>query len=113
MIGKSGRHISKASALDHIAGVTLCNEGSVRDWLRHAKFNVTQGKNFDNSGSIGPWLLPYENENQIADIELTTTVNGEVRQQDRTSRMIFDFRFLLNYISTCLLYTSPSPRDRG
>ena len=100
VIGKSGRHISKASALDHIAGVTLCNEGSVRDWLRHAKFNVTQGKNFDNSGSIGPWLLPYENENQIADIELTTTVNGEVRQQDRTSRMIFDFRFLLNYIST-------------
>ena len=44
--------------------------------------------------------MPYENENQIADIELTTTVNGEVRQQDRTSRMMFDFRFLLNYIST-------------
>ena len=100
VIGKSGRHISKASALDHIAGVTLCNEGSVRDWLRHAKFNVTQGKNFDSSGSIGPWLIPYENENQIADIELTTTVNGEVRQQDRTGRMMFDFRFLLNYIST-------------
>ena len=45
-------------------------------------------------------LIPYENENQIADIELTTTVNGEVRQQDRTGRMMFDFRFLLNYIST-------------
>ncbi len=108
VIGKAGRHISRDTALDHIAGITLCNEGSVRDWLRHAKFNVTQGKNFDNSGSIGPWLLPYRDEAQIADIELTTTVNGELRQQDRTSRMMFDFRFLLNYIST---FTTLMPGD--
>ena len=38
--------------MDHIAGLTIMNEGSVRDWLRHAKFNVTQGKNWDGSGSI-------------------------------------------------------------
>ncbi|MBJ7406390.1 MAG: fumarylacetoacetate hydrolase family protein [Bradyrhizobium sp.] len=100
VIGKPGRHIPESSALDHIAALTLCNEGSVRDWLRHAKFNVTQGKNFDSSGSLGPWLVPYTRESQIADIRLTTHVNGELRQDDRTSRLMFPFRYLLNYIST-------------
>jgi 2-keto-4-pentenoate hydratase/2-oxohepta-3-ene-1,7-dioic acid hydratase in catechol pathway len=100
VIGKPGRHIPESSALDHIAALTLCNEGSVRDWLRHAKFNVTQGKNFDSSGSLGPWLVPYTSEAQIADIRLTTHVNGELRQDDRTSRLMFPFRYLLNYIST-------------
>jgi 2-keto-4-pentenoate hydratase/2-oxohepta-3-ene-1,7-dioic acid hydratase in catechol pathway len=100
VIGKAGRHIPESAALDHIAAVTLCNEGTIRDWVRHAKFNVTQGKNFDSTGSIGPWLVPYTNETQIADIRLTTRVNGETRQDDRTSRLIFGFRYLINYIST-------------
>ena len=43
VIGKAGRHIAERAALDHIAAVTLCNEGTIRDWVRHAKFNVTQG----------------------------------------------------------------------
>ncbi len=59
VIGKAGRHIKESDALDHIAAVTLCNEGTIRDWVRHAKFNVTQGKNFDSTGSLGPWLVPY------------------------------------------------------
>jgi 2-keto-4-pentenoate hydratase/2-oxohepta-3-ene-1,7-dioic acid hydratase in catechol pathway len=100
VIGKTGRHIPEKSALDHIGAVTLCNEGTIRDWLRHAKFNVTQGKNFDSTGSLGPWLVPYSGESQIADIRLTTKVNGELRQEDRTSRLIFGFRYLINYIST-------------
>src|SRR5436305_4319720 len=100
VIGKPGRHIPQASALDHIAAVTLCNEGTIRDWVRHAKFNVTQGKNFDSTGSLGPWLVPYTEEAQIADIRLTTRVNGESRQDDRTGRLIFGFRYLINYIST-------------
>ena len=108
IIGKSGRHIAQSAALNHVAAVTLCNEGSVRDWLRHAKFNVTQGKNFDSSGSLGPWLVPYTQESQIADIRLTTRVNGEIRQDDRTSRLIFPFRYLINYIST---FTTLVPGD--
>lgn len=100
VIGKAGRHISEANALDHVAAVTLCNEGTLRDWVRHAKFNVTQGKNFDSSGSLGPWLVPFTGEEQIADVRLTTRVNGELRQDDRTSRMIFSFRYLISYIST-------------
>jgi 2-keto-4-pentenoate hydratase/2-oxohepta-3-ene-1,7-dioic acid hydratase in catechol pathway len=100
VIGKTGRHIPEKSALDHIAALTLCDEGTIRDWVRHAKFNVTQGKNFDSTGSLGPWIVPYTDEAQIADIRLTTRVNGELRQDDRTSRMIFGFRYLINYIST-------------
>jgi 2-keto-4-pentenoate hydratase/2-oxohepta-3-ene-1,7-dioic acid hydratase in catechol pathway len=108
VIGKAGRHIAESAALDHIAAITLCNEGTIRDWVRHAKFNVTQGKNFDATGSLGPWLVPYGQESQIADIRLATRVNGETRQDDRTSRLIFGFRYLINYIST---FTTLVPGD--
>lgn len=108
VIGKGGRRIAEQDALDHIAALTLCNEGTIRDWVRHAKFNVTQGKNFDRTGSIGPWLVPFVDESQIADIKLETRVNGEVRQSDRTSRMIFSFRKIINYIST---FTTLVPGD--
>ena len=100
VIGKAGRHIPQDSALDHVGAITLCNEGSVRDWMRHAKFNVTQGKNFEGTGAIGPWIVPFTSEDQIADIRLQTRVNGEVRQDDRTGRMIFSFRYLISYLST-------------
>jgi 2-keto-4-pentenoate hydratase/2-oxohepta-3-ene-1,7-dioic acid hydratase in catechol pathway len=108
VIGRGGRRIAEADALDHIAALTLCNEGTIRDWVRHAKFNVTQGKNFDGTGSIGPWLVPYSDESQLADIALQTRVNGEVRQSDRTGRMIFPFRKLIAYIST---FTTLVPGD--
>lgn len=108
VIGKAGRRIAERNALDHIAALTLSNEGTIRDWVRHAKFNVTQGKNFDRSGSLGPWLVPFTGEAQIGDIALETRVNGEVRQSDRTSRMIFSFRKIISYIST---FTTLVPGD--
>jgi len=108
VIGKGGRRIPEATALDHVASLSLSNEGTIRDWVRHAKFNVTQGKNFDRTGSIGPWLVPFTDEAQLADIKLEPRVNGEVRQQDRTSRMIFSFRKIINYVST---FTTLVPGD--
>lgn len=100
VIGKAGRHIPRERALEHIFGVTLCNEGSVRDWLRHGKFNVTQGKNFDKSGSVGPWIVTSDEIDLRAPIQLTTRVNGEVRQNDSTERLMFPFDYLINYLST-------------
>lgn len=100
VIGKGGRHISQNKALEHIAALTIANEGTLRDWVRHAKFNVTQGKNFDKSGAIGPWLVPIDNPKQIENLRLTTKVNGELRQDDVTSHMIFNIPFLIEYIST-------------
>ncbi|GAB4361518.1 MAG: fumarylacetoacetate hydrolase family protein [Oricola sp.] len=108
VIGRGGRHIPDAAALDHVAALTLCNEGTLRDWVRHAKFNVTQGKNFDSSGAMGPWLVPFRDPSQILDVRLTTRVNGEVRQDDRTGRMIFPVARQIAYIST---FTTLVPGD--
>ncbi len=108
VIGKPGRRIPQADAFDHIAAITLCNEGTLRDWVRHAKFNVTQGKNWDRSGAMGPWLVPFTHAAQLDDIRLTTHVNGELRQDDRTSRMLFPIRRQIEYIST---FTTLHPGD--
>ena len=108
VIGAGGRRIEAANAWDHIAAVTLCNEGTIRDWVRHAKFNVTQGKNFEKSAAMGPGLLAFTGPDMLADIELTTRVNGEIRQQDRTSRMIFSFTDIIAYVST---FTPLKPGD--
>jgi 2-keto-4-pentenoate hydratase/2-oxohepta-3-ene-1,7-dioic acid hydratase in catechol pathway len=100
VIGKEGRHIPRERAFDHIFGMTLCNEGSVRDWLHHGKFNVTQGKNFDRSGSIGPWIVTSDECNPRGPLDIITRVNGEVRQSDSTERLMFPFDFLIAYLST-------------
>lgn len=100
VIGKAGRRISQADAYDHIAALTLCNEGTIRDWVRHAKFNVTQGKNWDNSGAIGPWLVPFTDAAQLDTARIITRVNGEVRQDDVLSRMMHPIRREIEYIST-------------
>ena len=76
--------------------------------MRHAKFNVTQGKNWDASGSIGPWLVPYHDPSQIVDVALTTHVNGALRQSDRTGRMLFPVARQIAYIST---FTTLTPGD--
>lgn len=100
VIGKGGRRIAQKDAYDHIAALTLCNEGTIRDWVRHAKFNVTQGKNWDNSGAIGPWLVPFTDASQLDDARIITRVNGEVRQDDVLSRMMHPIRREIEYIST-------------
>ena len=100
VIGKGGRRISQADAYDHIAALTICNEGTIRDWVRHAKFNVTQGKNWDRSASLGPWLVPFTDASQLDDARILTRVNGEVRQDDVLSRMMFPIRREIEYIST-------------
>ena len=76
------------------------NEGSVRDYLRHAKFNVTQGKNFEGSGSIGPWMVTADEVNPMGKLQVVTRVNGEERQNDVTDNLMFPFRFLISYLSS-------------
>ena len=98
MIGRDCKHVPKERALEVIAGITLCNEGTIRDWTRHGQFNVTQGKNFDATGSIGPWIE--------TDVDLTKPLhlivrkNGEVTQDDTTANMIFSFADLIAYMTT-------------
>ena len=99
-IGKSGRRIARERALEYIGGLVCGNEGSVRDWMRHGKFNVTQGKNFERSGAIGPWLVTADEFARFDNLHLTTRVNGELRQDDTTANLMFPFDYLISYIST-------------
>jgi 5-carboxymethyl-2-hydroxymuconate isomerase len=100
VIGKEGRRIPENQTHEYIAGLTIMNEGSLRDFLRHAKFNVTQGKNFAKSGSLGPWMVTPDELDPMSELQIITTVNGEERQNDTTANIIFPFRYLISYLST-------------
>lgn len=108
IIGKRGRRIAEADAESHIAGLTCLNEGTIRDWVRHGKFNVTQGKNFDQSGSMGPWMVTADEFDGYDKLEVITRVNGEERQRDTTDRLMFPFGHLIHYISR---WTTLEPGD--
>jgi len=108
VIGTGGRRIPQDRALAHIAGLTCMNEGTIRDWTRHGTFNVTQGKNFDRSGAIGPWLVTADEFAGFDDIRVTTRVNGEVRQNDTTAHLLFSFAALIAYLS---IWTELKPGD--
>lgn len=108
VMGKEGRNIAREDALGHVFGLTLGNEGSVRDWLRHGTLNVTQGKNFDKSGAMGPWVVTSDELDPGAKLRLMTRVNGELRQDDTTDRLTWDFAELIRYIS---IFASLKPGD--
>lgn len=98
VMGRRGRRIAESAALAHIAGYTICNEGTIRDWLRHGKFNVTPGKNFEGTGALGPWMVTAE-ELGSGPLRIITRVNGEIRQDDTTDRMLFSMAKLISYVS--------------
>jgi 2-keto-4-pentenoate hydratase/2-oxohepta-3-ene-1,7-dioic acid hydratase in catechol pathway len=99
VIGKKGRRIASQTWRDHVFGVTLANEGTLRDWVRHGKFNVTPGKNWAKSGALGPWIVTID-ALPAEPMRLITRVNGEERQNETTARMIFSFGRIIEYIST-------------
>jgi 2-keto-4-pentenoate hydratase/2-oxohepta-3-ene-1,7-dioic acid hydratase in catechol pathway len=100
VIGTEGRNIKPEGALEHIGGITVGNEGTVRDWVEHGTKNVTQGKNFDRSGSIGPWVVPAFELSLDRPFTVETRVNEEVRQHDTSDRLTWGFAALISYIST-------------
>lgn len=108
VIGIGGRRIPVDQARVHIAGVSLGNEGTIRDWVRHAKFNVTQGKNWPASGALGPWLVPIDEIGPFADLRITTRVNGELRQDDSPATMKYPIEYQIHYLST---FTELRPGD--
>lgn len=107
VIGREGRRIPRERAFDHVAGYTLCNEGTVRDWMQHGSL-ITPGKNFDASGSLGPWLVTADEIDPARPLRLSMRVNGELRQDDTTANMIFGFADLIAYISR---FTTLKPGD--
>jgi 2-keto-4-pentenoate hydratase/2-oxohepta-3-ene-1,7-dioic acid hydratase in catechol pathway len=98
IIGRDCKHVPKDKALETVAGVTLCNEGTIRDWTRHGQFNVTQGKNFDATGGIGPWIATDIDLGKP--LRIVTRKNGEVIQDDTTASMIFSFADIIAYTTS-------------
>jgi 2-keto-4-pentenoate hydratase/2-oxohepta-3-ene-1,7-dioic acid hydratase in catechol pathway len=98
IIGKSGRHIPEENALDYVAGYTIFNEGSVRDWQSKGTQNCP-GKNFHRSGSIGPWMTTRDEVDDLDALQIKTTVNGETRQDGGSDMMIFKIPFVISHIS--------------
>ena len=96
VIGTGGRHISVDQALDHVMGWTCLNDGSVREWQRHS---VNAGKNFERSGSIGPWLVTVDEIDDPQNLRLMARVDGEPRQDASTSEMIFTVAEIISYLS--------------
>jgi 2-keto-4-pentenoate hydratase/2-oxohepta-3-ene-1,7-dioic acid hydratase in catechol pathway len=96
VIGVGGRHISVDTALSHVAAWTCMNDGSVRAWQRHS---VNAGKNFERSGSIGPWMVTADEIADPQNLRLMARVDGEVRQDASTSEMIFSVAEIISYLS--------------
>lgn len=107
IIGKAGRRISTADAMSHVAGFSCYNDGSVRDYQRHTT-QFTPGKNFVGTGGFGPWMITRDDVPNLADMEVTTRLNGEVMQNAKAELLIFGFEELISYCST---FTELVPGD--
>ena len=105
VIGGGGRHITAANAMRHVAGYTIMDDGSVRDWQKQ---NLIAGKNFPNSGSMGPWMTTADEIPDPAALTLVTRVNGEERQRSGVDKLIFDIPKLIVYVSS---FTRLDPGD--
>ncbi|MGT2473218.1 fumarylacetoacetate hydrolase family protein [Paraburkholderia terrae] len=102
VIGKGGRHISKDAALSHVAGYSVFNDGSVREY----QFKTPQwtvGKNFDGTGAFGPDLVTADElPPGVKGLRLETRLNGEVVQSASTDEMVFDVESLISIISEAI-----------
>ncbi len=99
VIGKGGRYIAESHAMNHVAGYSCYNEGSVRDYQRHAS-QWTPGKNFPATGAFGPFLVTPDEMGQLAGKKIQTRVNGKTMQSSMLDMMIFGVPQLIAYISS-------------
>ena len=99
VIGSGGRHIPVERALEHVAGYTCLNDGSIRDFQRHTH-QFTPGKNFPGSGAVGPWLVTRDEVPDITAETITTRLNGVVVQQSGLDDLVFDVAAIVAYCSS-------------
>ena len=98
VIGRGGRAIDKATAMDHVAGYSCYNDASVRDWQGHTS-QFTPGKNFPQTGGFGPCLVTADEIDDVHRLAIQTRLNGEIMQDSNTSRLIFSIPEIIEYIS--------------
>lgn len=97
VIGRTGKHIGREHAFDHVAGYTCLHEGSIRDY--QFEHGLAVGKNFDKTGSIGPWMVTRDEIPDVSALSLTTTLNGVQVQHTKIDDLIFDIPAILAYVS--------------
>lgn len=99
IIGKRCRRVAAKEAAEVIAGFSICNDVSVRDWQKRSP-TIMLGKSFDSHGPLGPWIVTPDEVGDPHALKLTCSVNGEVRQQGSTSEMINNCYEQIAYLST-------------
>ncbi len=99
IIGKGGRRISQADALNHVAGFGIYNDGSVREYQRHTS-QFTPGKNFTATGGFGPWMMTMDKIGDLSQMEITTRLNGKVMQNAKAELLVHGFEELIEFCST-------------
>ena len=107
IIGRGGRAIPEADALDHVAGYACFNDASIRDWQWHTS-QFIPGKNFPGTGGFGPRLVTPAETGDLAEVRVTTRLNGEIVQDQPIGDMIFSISQIIAYISA---FTPLSPGD--
>jgi len=107
IIGRAAHRVTATDAFEYVAGYSCFNDGSIRDYQRHSG-QFTPGKNFLNSGSLGPWLVTRDEIKDIEGLHLETRLNGEVMQSASTGDLIFSVPRLIEYCST---FTRLEPGD--
>lgn len=107
VIGKPCRKVARADAADYIAGYSIFNDASARDWQRH-NIQFTPGKNFSGTGGFGPALVTPDEIGDLAAQRVVTRLNGEVVQDQPVADMIWDVAFIVEYISA---FTPLAPGD--
>jgi len=99
IIGHGGRRISRADAMQHVAGFGIYNDGSVREYQRHTS-QFTPGKNFMATGGFGPWMMTVDEIGDLSQMEITTRLNGEVMQNAKAELLVHGFEELIEFCST-------------
>jgi 2-keto-4-pentenoate hydratase/2-oxohepta-3-ene-1,7-dioic acid hydratase in catechol pathway len=99
IIGKPGRNIPEDKAHEHVAGYSIYNDASVREWQFHAK-SIAAGKNFESTGAFGPWMVTADEMAPTQPLKLTTRLNGVQMQSTTTADMIFSVAQQIAYAST-------------
>jgi 2-keto-4-pentenoate hydratase/2-oxohepta-3-ene-1,7-dioic acid hydratase in catechol pathway len=107
IIGKAGRAIAEVDALDYVAGYACYMDGSIRDWQNHTS-QFTPGKNFPGTGGFGPWMVTTDEAPPVAEMAVTTRLNGQVVQNASCSLLIFNVAQCIAYISA---FTELRPGD--
>ncbi len=107
IIGKEGRRILAENAYNYVAGYSIYNDGSVRDWQKHTH-QFTPGKNFPGTGGFGPWLVTPDEVGDPCEMRLVTRLNGTTMQESIASDLVYDIPALIAY---CSSFTSLRPGD--